>query len=81
MGHEQPDRGQTSLPPVDFEVRSVGSLVILDPQNDRAERWAADNLAEARVHEGGGFAVELRTLSRVVDALVHDGFILSPFPV
>jgi hypothetical protein len=76
-----PDRGQISLLWADFEVRDVGSLVILDPLNDRAESWAVDNLEEAVMRWDGVFVVEPRHLSRIIDGLLHDGFTVSPMPV
>ena len=75
-----PDRGQISLLRADFEVRDVGSLVILDPLNDRAESWAVDNLEETVMRWGRVFVVEPRH-SRIIDALLHDGFTVSPMPV
>jgi hypothetical protein len=66
---------------VDFEVRHVESLVILKPQNDRAEGWAVDNLEEAISYEDGGFAVEPRHLELILMALLQVGFTLNPMPV
>jgi hypothetical protein len=66
-----PDPELTQL---DFVVRDVGSLVILDPLNDAATSWAEGRLEESVMRWGSGFVIEPRYLPPIIQALLVEGF-------
>ncbi len=72
--------GQLRLPPVDVELRDVGSLVILDPLTEAAESWLSDNLDPEVLRWGRGFICEPRYVEPIVLGLQHDGLTVSPAP-
>lgn len=74
-----PPAGQLSLPPVDIELRDVGSLVIIDPLTDSALAWCEDNIDSEALRWGRGFVCEWRYVEAIVLGLQHDGFRVSPF--
>lgn len=56
----------------DFHLSNVGSFVLLVPCTEDADAWAKENLPYAIQH-GGGYAIEHRYLSDIVDGARSDG--------
>jgi hypothetical protein len=74
-----PVAARCNLTPHDFELRNVGSIFLLYPQNDAARSWVDEHLygdGGAPVQWwGGGIVIDNGRLAETIfDALVDDGY-------
>ena len=62
--------------PRDIVIEDHGSLILLRPLNDGADKWLREHTAEDAQWFGGALVVEPRYVSDIVNGAINDGLVV-----